>query len=201
MYTILVDNKNYMHTSVREAIVQGSNLTNYIKILVPQQYGDFNMIDFRASIRYKIQDEQGVGIVEMDDPEELSNGYLQYLLPVTVEMTNKAGLLTLLLTFTKTDDLDESSILVRKICPIEISIVPIGEWEGEIPDSDIDYIDKKLEEIKDMVEDVKGVQEQLEKEKADNVTYENNILQLTANDSPIGDPVKIEGTNLVWKEI
>lgn len=52
-----------------------------------------------------------------------------------------------------------------------------------------------------MVEDVKGVQEQLEKEKADNVTYENNILQLTANDSPIGDPVKIEGTNLVWKEI
>ena len=118
MYTILVDNKNYMHTSVREAIVQGSNLTNYIKILVPQQYGDFNMIDFRASIRYKIQDEQGVGIVEMDDPEELSNGYLQYLLPVTVEMTNKAGLLTLLLTFTKTDDLDESSILVRKISPI-----------------------------------------------------------------------------------
>lgn len=204
MYTILVDNKNCMHTSVYETILQETNLSSSIRILVPRFYEDFDMNDFKASIRYKSSDGESIGIIDLQDPKclEKENGYLQFMLPVTIEMTKNAGLLNILMSFTKSNNDDENSILVRKISPCNICITPIGDWSGEeIPDSEVNFIDQKLTEIKEMIDDVKETQDHLSKEKADDISYENNVLQLTSNDNPIGRSVKIENTDLVWKEI
>lgn len=201
MYSIVVDDNNYMHTSVYKPILQKSNLTDSIKILVPEIYSKYDMKEFSAELKYKTPQSGKVGAVIMSDPTILENGYIQFVVPVDINMTTEAGILKIILTFTKMDKLKEGTALVRKVGPADVPITAIGEWDGEIPDEDIDAMDKKLAEMQNMIDDVKDMQEKLDKEKADNLRFENQILQLMSHNDPIGDQIKIENSDLEWKEI
>lgn len=201
MYSIVVDDNNYMHTSVYKPILQKSNLTDSIKILVPEIYSKYDMKEFSAELKYKTPQSGKVGAVIMSDPTILENGYIQFVVPVDINMTTEAGILKIILTFTKMDKLKEGTALVRKVGPADVPITAIGEWDGEIPDEDIDAIDKKLAEMQNMIDDVKDMQEKLDKEKADSLRFENQILQLMSHNDPIGDQIKIENSDLEWKEI
>lgn len=200
MYTIVVDDKNYMHTSVFEPLMQKSNLVNSLKILVPQYYNGLDMNDFFAILEYKTPESGKVGIIDLNEKIILENGYIQYIVPADIKMTNEFGLLKILMIFTRRNE-EGGTSFVRKVGPADIPIKQVGEWEGDDPDGNLDLIDQKLLEMKEMIDDIKEMQENLDNEKADNISYKNNILQLTSHNKSIGDSVKIQGQDLVWKEI
>ena len=195
MHTIVVDNNNYMHTSVYKPILQCSNLTEYIKILVPEIYFKYDMLDFMAKLEYKTPETGRIGSIELNDPAILENGYIQFVFAVDIDMTEEAGTLKVLLVFTKENEQGGES-LVRNVGPADVYVKPIEKWE-----EDSDSVDKKLAEMQNMIDDIKETQDRMDKEKADNISYTDDMLQLTSNDSLIGDAVKIEKSELTWKEI
>lgn len=195
MHTIVVDNNNYMQTSVYKPILQCSNLTEYIKILVPEIYFKYDMLDFMAKLEYKTPETGRIGSIELNDPAILENGYIQFVFAVDIDMTEEAGTLKVLLVFTKENEQGGES-LVRNVGPADVYVKPIEKWE-----EDSDSVDKKLAEMQNMIDDIKETQDRMDKEKADNISYTDDMLQLTSNDSLIGDAVKIEKSELTWKEI
>ena len=195
MHTIVVDNNNYMQTSVYKPILQCSNLTEYIKILVPEIYFKYDMLDFMAKLEYKTPETGRIGSIELNDPAILENGYIQFVFAVDIDMTEEAGILKVLLVFTKENEQGGES-LVRNVGPADVYVKPIEKWE-----EDSDSVDKKLAEMQNMIDDIKETQDRMDKEKADNISYTDDMLQLTSNDSLIGDAVKIEKSELTWKEI
>ena len=200
MHTIVVDENGCMHTSVFEPIIQKSNLVNSLKILIPRYYNEFDMHDFTAMLEYKTPEQSKVGIVDLEDNVILENGYIQYIVPVDIKMTSEAGFLKIMMVFTQSDE-DGKLLFVRRVGPADVFIKDIGEWEGEDPDGELDSIDQKIAEMQEMIDELKTSQKELDDSKADNISYEDNIIQLLSNGKSIGDSYEIQGQNLTWQEI
>lgn len=176
MYTILINKDNSLTTSVRERITQGSNLVDSLRFLVEPVYANIEMKDFVVEMEYVIPNPELVQqktvqlelVTDENGEPVLYKNRLDYRLPVTNEFTTYAGRIKINLIFTKTEFEEETeNVYIRKTTNTYLEITPVDH-------------DMSVEMVY----------------KADSIVInEDNTIQLTANDVPIGD--KIATTSIV----
>lgn len=196
MYTILITDDNVMNTTVRERIMERSNLVDNLHFLTTQLYKDeIDMSDFTVNLEYLLPISKKYKSEILQRSEALYNdSFLEYKLPIDTEITSEVGDVELQVTFIKADmDADGNSIqYVRKTSPTKIKILPIAKWSDIIPDEALNAIDQKLLEVDARINQLIDTEEAINKSIPDDLSLDdNNILKLSIKGEPTGEGVEI----------
>ena len=201
MYTVIVGNDGSVVASAVEVITQNSNLAHTLRILAPQQYQGYNTADFSVVFEYHTP-SGAVGAENLMASENIYKDFVEYLLPVKSSMTKESGIIVFCVTFLQNAE-EKDQAIVLKTQPADIMITETDGWSGDLPDETLNAIDEKMLELGQMQDELKDMQDDLSASKADNITYKDKELQLTANGHPIGDKVRISGDGgaIEWVEV
>lgn len=196
MYTILITDDNVMNTTVRERIMERSNLVDKLHFLTKQLYKDeIDMSDFTVNLEYLLPISKKYKSEVLSLSEALYNGeFLEYKLPINTEFTSEVGDVELQITFIKADmDADGNSIqYVRKTSPTKIKILPIAKWSDIIPDEALNAVDQKLLEVDARINQLIETEEAINKSIPDDLALsEDNLLQLSIKGEVTGGGVQI----------
>ena len=195
MYTILVNDDNTLTTSVRERIMQRSKLVDSLHFLVEPTYKELNIADFTVTLEYVLPISKKYKVETLIKSDELYKERLEYKLPFDTNLTREYGDIEIQLTFTKVDLDEEGKDIqyVRKTSTTSITIVPMSAWSDVIPDEALTDLDQKILKTDAQIKELRGMQENILVEKADNLVLdnENKELYLTAEGNQIGDKVKL----------
>lgn len=169
MYIKMNSNKSLIVT-VPTTIYRGEKNADLITFLIPSEYGNVNLADCAATLRYVMP--SGVGRSEsLNYLPEMYKSYLQFSTPVNTRFAEERGNITMWLTFFNDD------IVVLKTGEIEVSVSQSKDIIAYLPPDGLDQIDQLSKRM-----------DAMENEKADSMVYDSdeNTLQLTANGNRIG---------------
>lgn len=204
MYTILVNDDNTLTTSIKERIMQRSNLVDSLHFLTSPTYKELDMSDFTVTMEYILPISRKYKTEILVKSDELYKDMLEYKVPFNTELTKEPGEIEVKLTFSKVDlDADGNDIqYVRKISATTITIVPIEAWSDIIPDKALDAIDQRIIKTDAQIKALLDAQRMESLTKADNLVLdsENKELYLTAEGEQVGDKVKLSdlGNEIVY---
>ena len=193
MYTILITDANELVATKRERIMQRSKLVDTLHFLTDQLYKEQDMSLYTVSMEYHlpVSGKYRCEILTLSD--ELYENKLEYKLPIDTDLTAEKGEVEIQLTFLLSD-LDEagrSIQRVRKTSPCTLTIVPIAAWADVIPDSVLTPLDQRLIKQDAQIKALDEFNQFLVKNKADNLVFTDDKLQLTSQGKRIGDAVTI----------
>lgn len=189
IYTIIMDEHKQLVTTVSQTIYQRDNLVDELQFLFPQSYNSFDLSDFTVSMKYI--DQANTPHVELlQKQSELYKDKLKYLLPVDTKLTRFAGDIEIRITFTKVD-LETKKQYVLNTGSTIITVQPLKDYYAFTPDESLDFVDQLVGSLNAKIDAVNKIAETYDKEKADNLVYKENKLQLTSNGEKIGDAVEI----------
>ena len=182
MYTILMEaDGSLVRTTPVGKIRQGDNLTDSFRFIVPKIYKNIDLTDFVGVVKYvNPANIAKINYLTVNNPEYKTD-YIEYRLPITGDMTQFAGDISLYVTFTKNDE-ENKKIYTTHSGKITISIEPVDDYFST--DESLQAIDKKIAELQ-------SVAEAYDKSKADNIEIDGSELYLTANGEKIGNTVDI----------
>lgn len=197
MYAILANHDNTLTASVKQRIMQRSNLVDDLWFLVPPVYDGLDMSNATVVMKYKlpISNEFKTAILKKD--EAGYKEYLKYTLPtnnrVGVELTAQPGKVELFLTFINVEMDAEGNIdqRVRHTSTATINIIPIPRWSDVIPDAALDVIDQRLIKQDAQIKALNDLGDTLVNSAVNNLVYddEEETLYLAANGVVVGDKV------------
>lgn len=195
MYTFLINEDNTLTASLIERIMQRSKLVNSLHFLADQTWQGLNMADYTVLLEYKLPVSKSYKTEILKKSTELYKNKLEYKLPFDTNLTSEAGDIEFWLTFSDVEMTAEGETIqhVRKVGPGVVHIIPISNWADVVPDEALSSLDQRLIEL---IALNKSMYDQLKINldgKADNIRYQNNILQLTSNGKEIGNAVEIAG--------
>ena len=192
-YTILVGEDNSLYGSHKERIMQREKLFNKLWFLVAPYYKGHDMSQCTVTMRYLLPISREFKTETLVLSEERYEEYLKYVLPIDTDLTKEFGSIELNLTFTLLDVDNNGNIVqrVRKTDSHILNITQIPDWDSIIPDSALSVLDQRIIEQSAQIKVLNDIANTLNDTKADNLIYEDNKLQLTANGKKIGDAVGI----------
>ena len=177
--------------TVTTTLYQHEKLVDKIFFLFPQNYNGLELADCIAVIKYL--DQGNVPHTEiLQKSEELYKGHLQYFLPVDSSLTKFAGDVKVRITFSKTD-VAENKQYILNTGEITISISPLSDYYAFVPDESLEIVDQMIGKLEARIAATEAIAEIYDKKKADNITYDENKLQLTSNGEKIGNAITIVG--------
>ena len=197
MYTLLVNGKNEIVTTVKERIMQRSKLVDDLHFLVEPIYKGIDMSDFTVMMEYILPVSREYKTEILVKSDELYKDNLEYKLPFDTCLTKEAGRIEIQLSFVRVAlDEDGNSIQqVRKTSPATITIVPISAWSNVIADSALTALDQRLIQVDALLNKANELNQYLYETKADNIVggedENGKYIQLTANGAPIGDKITL----------
>lgn len=197
MYTFLINEDNTITASLTERIMQRSKLVDNLHFLVDQTYKGVDISDYTVMLEYVLPVSKRYKTEILTKSNELYKNRLEYILPFDTNLTSEPGDIRMWLTFATVDMTEKGQTIqrVRKVGPGVVHIIPIDNWAEMIPDEALSPLDQRILELIAMN---KSMYDQLNINldgKADNIKYQNNILQLTSNGKEIGNAVEITGGN------
>ena len=195
MYTFLINADNTITASLTERIMQRSKLVDNLHFLADTIYSGVDMTDYTVLLEYKLPVSKSYKTEILKKSTELYKNKLEYKLPFDTNLTSEAGDIEFWLTFSDVEMTAEGETIqhVRKVGPGVVHIIPISNWADVVPDEALSSLDRRLIELIGLN---KSMYDQLNINldgKADNIKYQNNILQLTSNGKEIGNAVEITG--------
>ena len=195
MYTFLINADNSITASLTERIMQRSKLVDNLHFLADTIYSGVDMTEYTVLLEYKLPVSKSYKTEILKKSTELYKNKLEYKLPFDTNLTSEAGDIEFWLTFSDVEMTAGGETIqhVRKVGPGVIHIIPISNWADVVPDEALSSLDQRLIELIAMN---KSMYDQLNINldgKADNIKYQNNILQLTSNGKEIGNAVEITG--------
>lgn len=195
MYTFLINADNSLTASVTERIMQRSKLVDNLHFLADTTYSGVDMTDYTVLLEYKLPVSKSYKTEILKKSTELYKNKLEYKLPFDTNLTSEAGDIEFWLTFSDVEMTTDGETIqrVRKVGPGVVHIIPISNWADMVPDEALSSLDQRLIEL---IALNKSMYDQLNINldgKADNIKYQNNILQLTSNGKEIGNAVEITG--------
>lgn len=193
MYTFLIGEDNTLTATVVERIMERSKLVDSLHFLADPIYKETDMSDFTVMMEYVLPVSKKYKTEILEKSEELYKDMLEYKLPFDTALTSEPGDIEIQLTFTNvTLDADgKSTQYVRKVGPGSIKIVAISTWSDIIPDEALSAVDQRLLAAQALMKALNEQNNAIMKSKADSLRYKDNLLQLTAQGTPIGTAVKI----------
>lgn len=164
-------------TTVRGTIYQNEKRADTLVFLIPQKYEDRDMADCTMLLRYVLPSGSGRSEEIEMDPEPYDDSYYRYRLKLSTRFTSEDGTITLWLTAVGLDnqvvlETGEASVTVRQRKNID-------DYLSDKDKSKIEQLDEKVS--------------QLQKDKADGLTYdkETRKLQLLSGDVTVGNEVTV----------
>lgn len=193
MYTFLINENNTLTCSVQDAIMERSKMVDKLHFLADPTYKGVDMTDYTVNLEYVLPISKRYKTEILTKSDELYKNKLEYILPFDTDLTSEPGDIQIQLTFLAvTMDLDGTTVQhVRKVGPGVIHIVPIQNWSDLIPDAALSSVDQRLLAAEAMLKALSDRNAAIFDSKADNLSYIDQKLQLTANGKPIGNAVKI----------
>ena len=188
MYTFLITESNELLASVRERIMQRSKLVDKLHFLTAPIYKGEDMSKYTVLMEYITPVSKQYKSEFLTLSNELYKDNLEYTLPLDTELTGEPGQLEIQITFSyvEMDEYGKTIQHIRKISPGELTIVPIAAWSDMIPDAALSALDQRLLALQARQEQLEDLQNTYMEEKADDLSYENNVLQLVSNGKKIG---------------
>ena len=202
MYTLLVNEKNEIVTTVKERIMQRSKLVDDLHFLVEPIYKGIDMSDFTVMMEYILPVSREYKTEILVKSDELYKDCLEYKLPFDTCLTKEAGRIEVQLSFLRVilDEEGNNIQQVRKTSPATITIVPISAWSNVIADSALTALDQRLIQVDALLNAANEFNQYLHETKADNVIdgedENGRYIQLTANGTPIGNKISISDGNV-----
>lgn len=195
MYTFLINADNTITASLTERIMQRSKLVDNLHFLADTIYSGVDMTEYTVLLEYKLPVSKSYKTEILKKSTELYKNKLEYKLPFDTNLTSEAGDIEFWLTFSDVEMTagGETIQRVRKVGPGVVHITPISNWADMVPDEALSPLDQRILEL---IALNKSMYDQLNTNldnKADNIKYQNNILQLTSNGKEIGNAVEITG--------
>lgn len=193
-YVIIVEDDNSLYGSHKEKIIQREKLFNKLWFLVAPYYKGYDMSQCTVTMRYLLPISREFKTETLVLSEERYEEYLKYVLPVDTNLTKEWGNIELNLTFTMLDVDSDGNIVqrVRKTTDHILNITQIPDWDSIIPDSALTALDQRIIKQSAQIKALNDMANMFDDTKADNLIYEDNKLQLTANGRKIGDSVNIQ---------
>lgn len=193
MYTFLINENNTLTCSVQDAIMERSKMVDKLHFLADPTYKGIDMTDYTVNLEYVLPISKRYKTEILTKSDELYKNKLEYILPFDTDLTSEPGDIQMQLTFLAvTMDSDGTTVQhVRKVGPGVIHIVPIQNWSDLIPDAALSSVDQRLLAAEAMLKALSDRNAAIFDSKADNLSYIDQKLQLTANGKPIGNAVKI----------
>lgn len=193
MYTFLINEDNTLTCSIQDAIMERSKMVDKLHFLADPTYKGVDMTDCTVNLEYVLPISKRYKTEILTKSDELYKNKLEYILPFDTDLTSEPGDIQMQLTFLAvTMDSDGTTVQhVRKVGPGVIHIVPIQNWSDLIPDAALSSVDQRLLAAEAMLKALSDRNAAIFDSKADNLSYIDQKLQLTANGKPIGNAVKI----------
>lgn len=193
MYTFLIGEDNTLTATVVERIMERSKLVDSLHFLADPIYKETDMSDFTVMMEYVLPVSKKYKTEILEKSDELYKDMLEYKLPFDTALTSEPGDIEIQLTFVNvTLDADgRNTQYVRKVGPGSIKIVAISTWSDIIPDEALSAVDQRLLAAQALMKALNEQNNAIMKSKADSLRYKDNLLQLTAQGTPIGTAVKI----------
>lgn len=189
MYTIIMDRTKNLITTEKTYLYQRENLVDKIQFLLPQKYSDLDISSCTIVLKYV--DAANIPHAEILQKDvELYKNKLRYTLPIDTALTRYAGDIYFNLTCTKVD-MDTQKQYVLHTGETTLSILPIQDYYAFVPDESLDFVDQLVGSLEANIEAMAKVADIYDQEKADNITYEDNKIQLTSDGRKIGNSITI----------
>lgn len=193
MYTILINSDNELVHTVKERIMCKSKLVDSLHFLTEPTYKETDMMPFTVTLEYRLPISKEYHIEILDRSEDMYKGMLEYKLPFDTTLTKEAGDIEMQLTFTNAEMQVDGSVTqyVRKTEKTTLTITPIEAWADMIPDKVLTSLDQRLLKQDAAMKELADIVSTIDDQKADDISLENNHLQLTANGEKIGEGVDL----------
>lgn len=189
MYTIVMGQDKSLITTVKETIYRREKLVDKIQFLIPQKYNDINLSDFTAILKYLDQTDTAHSEILVKD-DELYKNHLRFTLPIDTNITKYDGDIHIRITLSKIDA-EAQKQYVLHTGETTISVLPLSDYYAFVNDESLEFVDQIVGKLESKIDAVEKIAETYDKEKADNLSYEDNKLQLTSNGEKIGNAVVI----------
>ena len=188
MYTILINENNEAIISIAERLMQRSKLVDTLHFLTSPTYKGRNMSDFTVLLEYKLPVSQEPHSEILTLSDELYKENLEYKLPIDTSITKEAGQVEMQISFLKNEMNPDGSITQysSKLSPCFVNIIPVSAWSNMIPDSELAAIDQRILKLDAIANQLGEMQDVAMDTKADDISYEDNTIQLLANGKKIG---------------
>lgn len=198
MYTFLINEDNTLTCSNEERIMERSKMVDSLHFLAEQTYKNTDMSDFTVTMEYLLPVSKKYKTETLEKSEELYKNRLEYILPFDTNLTSEPGDVEIQLTFTDVtmDAFGRTTQYVRKVGPGVVHITPINAWSDLIPDDALTALDQRLLAADALLKSLNERNNAIMDSKADNLSYKNALLQLTANGKPIGNAIKVTTDNV-----
>ncbi len=191
MYTIIMNSDKSLTQTTTSTLFQRENLVDKIQFLFPEFYNDIDLNDFIATLKYIDQANiPHAEILQKDD--ELYKNKIRFSLPIDTDLNTYAGDIQIRITLIKVD-MDTKKQYVLHTGETTISILPLKDYYNFVPDESLEFVDQLVGSLTSKIEATEKLAEAYDKNKADNITYEGNKIQLTSNGLKIGDSITIIG--------
>ena len=197
MYVILINDDNTMTATIKDRIVQRSNMVDTLCFLAKPVYKEIDMSGATVLMEYVMPASKRYRTEILVPASELYKDHLKYRLPVDTKLTEEAGDIEIQISFIYVDmDINGNTTQrVRKISPAhKLTVVPISAWSDIIPDSALSAIDQRIIKVDAQIKAMEDMNKMLDDTKADNLKYDEatNRLQLLAGNKAIGDTVQLK---------
>lgn len=183
------DDKSLTATVVT-TLYQREKLADKIQILIHPKYGELDLSEFTATLKYV--DQANVPHVEtLHKDKDLYKEHIRYVLPVDTNLTQYAGDIIIRITLQK-NDMDVRKTYVVHTGELLIKINPLKDYYNFVPDESLEFVDQIVSNLQNKIEALDKVADAYDKTKADNIKIENgNEIQLISNKVPIGDKITV----------
>lgn len=185
MYTILMKTDKSLITVNKITLFQREKLVDKICFLIPQTYENTKISDCTVILKY-LDSGNVAHMEELVCEKELYKDHLQYILNVDTKLSKFAGLIKMRLSFLQinTDNGIQEEVLHSDETVIEIK--PMDDYFAFVSDESLETLDRKMAELKTQLKATEDLADSIDKNKADDISYENNTLQLMSNGKKIG---------------
>ena len=196
MYTFLLNKDKSLLATERIKIYQREKLVDKVQFILPQSYEEIDLTNKNVSIILKYVDQEGNAQSEflVKDDELYKDNYVRCELPIDTNITKFAGNITLHLTIIYLDVENQINQVMHSSETI-LTISPLKDMYVNINDKSLEIIDQKIIELQASIEAANILNESIDKNKADDLSYEDNTLQLMSNGKKIGTPQTLDQLN------
>ena len=126
--------------------------------------------------------------------ELYKDNYVRCELPIDTNITKFAGNITLHLTIIYLDVENQINQVMHSSETI-LTISPLKDMYVNINDKSLEILDQKIIELQASIEAANILNESIDKNKADDLSYDDNALQLMSNGKKIGTPQTLDQLN------
>lgn len=171
MYTVLIQDDNSVIATVRQRIMQNSNLVDSLRIIVPKTYNDIDLSECTAYLEYLTPINHRHNYIELEIANaEYETDYILYQISFDANLTSEVGNLKFYIHFIQVEMNEDGEVKtpVRQTDEFTIPIIPIADWFSK-PEELLNAFDKKLIEQQEIIKAMADLQSTMSSDKIDDI--------------------------------